>query len=61
MARLFNSKRGGFGTAPNFPHPEMLGFCLRRFAETGDLKTRSAAFDLLCFTVQRMGKGGIFD
>ncbi len=61
MARSFDAKRGGFGAAPKFPHPEMIDFCLRRSAETGNAQTRNAARHLACFTLERMCKGGIFD
>ena len=61
MMRSFDPKRGGFGVTPKFPHPEMLEFCLRRFAETGDAKSQSAARNAACFTLECMCKGGIFD
>ena len=57
MLDAFDARRGGFGGAPKFPHPEMIEFCLRRFAETGDEDARQAA----CFTLERMCRGGIFD
>jgi len=53
----FDARRGGFGRAPKFPHPEMLEFCLRRYAEAGDEETRHVA----CFTLEQMCLGGIFD
>ncbi|MEQ1518059.1 MAG: DUF255 domain-containing protein, partial [Usitatibacteraceae bacterium] len=61
MARSFDSKRGGFGTAPKFPHPEMIEFCLRRTAEVGNPELRASARRVACFTLERMCKGGIFD
>ena len=57
MLGAFDTRRGGFGGAPKFPHPEMIEFCLRRYAETGDEEARHAA----CATLERMCRGGIFD
>ncbi len=61
MARSFDAKRGGFGAAPKFPHPEMIEFCLRRFADAGNVEMQNAARHIACFTLERMCKGGIFD
>jgi len=57
ISNSFDSKRGGFGAAPKFPHPEMIEFCLRRYAESGDTGARHIA----CFTLERMCLGGIYD
>lgn len=57
MLASFDAQYGGFGAAPKFPHPEMIEFCLRRFAETGDAAARHVA----CFTLQQMCRGGIYD
>ncbi len=57
ISQSFDAKRGGFGGAPKFPHPEMIEFCLRRFAETGSGEARHIA----CFTLERMCLGGIYD
>ena len=57
MAHSFDSRRGGFGAAPKFPHPEMIEFCLRRFAATGSEVARHIA----CFTLESMCRGGIYD
>ena len=61
IAQSFDARRGGFGAAPKFPHPEMIDFCLRRFAENGNAQNQNAARHLACFTLERMCKGGIFD
>ena len=53
----FDGARGGFGQAPKFPHPEMIEFCLRRYAESGDENARHMA----CFTLEQMCRGGIYD
>src|SRR5439155_26601819 len=34
MARLFDIRYGGFGTAPQFPHPAALQFLLARWHDT---------------------------
>ena len=57
IASSFDSRRGGFGRAPKFPHPEMLEFCLRRYAESGD----GEALHIACFTLEQMCRGGIYD
>ena len=57
MLRSFDGRDGGFGAAPKFPHPEMIDFCLRRYAESGNTDARHAA----CFTLERMCLGGLFD
>jgi uncharacterized protein YyaL (SSP411 family) len=53
----FDSRHGGFGAAPKFPHPAELEFCLRRSATTGD----GAAERVATFTLERMALGGIYD
>jgi hypothetical protein len=53
----FDSRFGGFGGAPKFPHPAELEFCLRRSAATGD----GAAGRIATHTLERMALGGIYD
>src|SRR5689334_12335207 len=53
----FDSRHGGFGGAPKFPHPAELDFCLRRSAAAGD----GAAERLVTTTLERMALGGIYD
>ena len=53
----FDATHGGFGGAPKFPHPEMIEFCLRRYAESG----HEDAGHVACFTLEQMCKGGIYD
>ncbi len=57
IAQSYDAKRGGFGRAPKFPHPEMMDFCLRRYAASGNQDARQMA----CFTLAAMVRGGIFD
>src|SRR5712691_9215628 len=53
----FDSRYGGFGGAPKFPHPAELEFCLRRSAAAGD----GAAERVATYTLERMALGGIYD
>ncbi len=53
----FDSRYGGFGGAPKFPHPAELEFCLRRSASGGD----GAAERVATYTLERMALGGIYD
>ena len=53
----FDSRYGGFGGAPKFPHPAELEFCLRRSAAAGD----GAAERVSTYTLERMALGGIYD
>jgi uncharacterized protein YyaL (SSP411 family) len=53
----FDSRFGGFGGAPKFPHPAELELCLRRSAATGD----GAAERIATHTLERMALGGIYD
>ncbi len=53
----FDSRYGGFGGAPKFPHPAELEFCLRRSAAAGD----GAAGRVATYTLERMALGGIYD
>jgi uncharacterized protein YyaL (SSP411 family) len=53
----FDSRFGGFGGAPKFPHPAELEFCLRRSAAAGD----GVAERIATYTLERMALGGIYD
>ena len=53
----FDTRCGGFGGAPKFPHPAELEFCLRRSAAAGD----GAAERVSTYTLERMALGGIYD
>jgi uncharacterized protein len=53
----FDSRWGGFGAAPKFPHPAELAFCLRRHAATGDAQ----ALEIATLTLERMAQGGVYD
>ena len=53
----FDEIHGGIGTAPKFPHPFALAFCLRVSRSTGDTRLR----DLVILTLRKMAQGGIYD
>jgi len=57
LARSFDPEHGGFGTAPKFPHPADLAFCLREHALRGD----EGALRMAERTLARMADGGIHD
>ncbi len=62
LARSFDSRNGGFGGAPKFPHAEMLEWLLQRWqasaqAPEPDLQARYMA----TLTLRRMAEGGIDD
>ena len=53
----FDEIHGGIGTAPKFPHPYELAFCLRAARSMGDVRLR----DLVILTLKKMAQGGIYD
>src|SRR3989449_4459211 len=57
MARLFDIRFGGFGTAPKFPHPPACGFLLARWRDTGEDWMR----EVVEKTLTAMAQGGIRD
>jgi uncharacterized protein len=56
LLRNFDSRFGGFGGAPKFPHASDLAFLLRR-AQAGDGRAREAVLS----TLTRMAEGGLYD
>ena len=57
MARLFDVRYGGFGTAPKFPHPAACQFLLARWRDSGAPWQR----DIVEKTLAGMATGGIRD
>ncbi|MGI9047446.1 MAG: thioredoxin domain-containing protein [Burkholderiales bacterium] len=53
----FDSRHGGFGDAPKFPHPVELEFLLRRYAADKD----ADALAMVRTTLGSMAEGGIYD
>jgi uncharacterized protein YyaL (SSP411 family) len=56
-AKAFDKEHGGFGHAPKFPRPVIMGFLHRVFARTRDPDT--AVMSLA--TLHRMSRGGMYD
>jgi uncharacterized protein YyaL (SSP411 family) len=57
FTQAFDREHGGIGSAPKFPHPYELAFCLRRHALDED----AAGLDLAHTTLTHMAEGGIYD
>src|SRR5207248_10113347 len=57
LARAFDSRYGGFGSAPKFPHPIELRLLLRVWQRFGD----DQALSMARLTLDRMAMGGIYD
>ena len=57
LARVFEPKHGGFGSAPKFPHPMDLRVLLREHSRTGD----AHALHMARHTLDHMARGGIYD
>ena len=57
LAGQFDSKFGGFGGAPKFPHPGTLRYLLRE----GQRRNNETAFNMAQQPLEQMAKGGIND
>ena len=57
LLKNFDSRHGGFGQAPKFPHPMDLKVLLRHHARTGDDQSLHA----VRLTLEKMARGGIYD
>ncbi len=57
LARAFDSRYGGFGQAPKFPHPMDLRLLLRCWKRFDD----PHALEMVRVTLDRMAMGGIYD
>jgi hypothetical protein len=55
--QTFDPERGGFGTAPKFPHSLELSLFLRHWKRTGD----PDALHIVEHTLEKMARGGIYD
>jgi hypothetical protein len=54
---LFDSRNGGFGRSPKFPHPAAIDLLLERYQGSGD----NRALQVAAFTLEKMGSGGVYD
>jgi uncharacterized protein YyaL (SSP411 family) len=52
-----DTRHGGFGSAPKFPHPAAVDFLLRRHRATGEARLLNAAL----VSLDHMARGGIHD
>ena len=57
LLQRFDTTWGGFGTAPKFPTPHSLMFCMRYFRRENE----PVALRMSEFTLKSMALGGIFD
>jgi uncharacterized protein YyaL (SSP411 family) len=57
LAQVFDDVHGGIGSAPKFPHPFELAFCLRRHALDGG----ELGLSIARLTLTRMAEGGLYD
>ena len=55
--RTFDSRWGGFGSAPKFPRPSVLNYLLRHYARTKNEDAR----DMVIATLKAMARGGMHD
>ena len=61
IGRTFDSTNGGFGGAPKFPQVPTLEFLLRYAAFHPETDEGSSALRMLTVSLERMGRGGIYD
>jgi uncharacterized protein YyaL (SSP411 family) len=60
--RMFDSREGGFGSAPKFPRPVNLQFLLHLAAKKGvESKDADAARGMALYTMRKMAAGGMHD
>jgi len=57
ILNLFDSRNGGFGRAPKFPHPAALDLLLECHQAGSGLRMLEVA----SFTLEKMGSGGVYD
>uniref|UniRef100_A0A0C9RU26 TSA: Wollemia nobilis Ref_Wollemi_Transcript_13011_2716 transcribed RNA sequence n=1 Tax=Wollemia nobilis TaxID=56998 RepID=A0A0C9RU26_9CONI len=64
LAKSYDSKYGGFGSAPKFPRPVEIQLMLHRYKrldEAGKETLASTALEMALFTLQCMARGGVHD
>ena len=57
ILQLFDSKNGGFGNAPKFPHSSALDLVLERYQQSKEEHLRALA----ATTLEKMARGGVYD
>jgi uncharacterized protein YyaL (SSP411 family) len=62
LEKSFDSRHGGFGHAPKFPHPTSIDRLLRHWrAGAGGEEPDVRGLFMATFTLQRMARGGLYD
>src|SRR4051812_4434237 len=67
--KMFDSRHGGFGQAPKFPHPSALDLLIERYGRSGlgppDPNRQPAAAqqlgNVVITTLEKMASGGVYD
>jgi uncharacterized protein YyaL (SSP411 family) len=57
IASLFDSRNGGFGRSPKFPHPAAIDLLL----ECHQAGSGTRMLEVAAFTLEKMGSGGVYD
>jgi uncharacterized protein len=57
IMKLFDSRNGGFGQSPKFPHPSAIELLLDRYQQTKDKQLLVAVES----TLEKMAHGGVYD
>ena len=57
IAGLFDSRNGGFGRSPKFPHSSAIDLLLEIYQSEGSPRMLQVA----AFTMEKMGSGGVYD
>jgi uncharacterized protein len=57
ILNLFDSRNGGFGRSPKFPHPAAIDLLLECHQADGGTRMLEVA----AFTLEKMGSGGVYD
>jgi len=61
LARTFDGKEGGFGSAPKFPRPVTLNFLTRFYARDPKSDSGKQALEMDLLTLRKMAAGGMHD
>jgi len=57
ITKLFDSRNGGFGQSPKFPHSSVIELLLERYQETRD----KHLLGMVETTLEKMARGGVYD
>ena len=62
IARSYDAREGGFGTAPKFPRPVTLNFLFNVYSRSpADAEAGEAALEMALLTLRKMAAGGMHD